>query len=130
MGSTTLSMVSVVLTAARESVELEATGSTPAGHPQCKLGGGDDDPERAGAPHAGPEPELATGPRHDRGPVRALVMLWNKTAKAIPMSHNAPASAQVGAIFRGVLLGEQRASKTRGQGSNPCAPAIADVAER
>ena len=32
--------------------------------------------------------------------------------------------------FRGVLLGEQRASKTRGQGSNPCAPAPADVAER
>src|SRR5208283_2114601 len=67
VGSTTLSMVSVVLTAARESVELEATGSTPAGHPQCKLGGGDDDPERAGSPHAGPEPELATGERHDRG---------------------------------------------------------------
>src|SRR5271157_4208198 len=35
-----------------------------------------------------------------------------------------------GAIYRGVLLGEQRASKTRGQGSNPCAPAFADVAER
>src|SRR5215831_16481671 len=32
-------------------------------------------------------------------------------------------------LFRGVLLGEQRASKTRGQGSNPCAPARADVAE-
>ncbi len=35
-----------------------------------------------------------------------------------------------GAIYRGVLLGEQRASKTCGQGSNPCAPAFADVAER
>ncbi len=31
------------VTAARESVELEATGSTPAGHPNCNLGGGDDD---------------------------------------------------------------------------------------
>src|SRR3954468_10606232 len=56
------------VTAAREPVELEATGSTPAGHPQRYPGdGGDDDPQRARAPHAGPEPELATGPRHDRG---------------------------------------------------------------
>ena len=56
------------VTAAREPVELEATGSTPAGHPHCDLGGGDDDPQRTGAPDAGPEPELAAGPRHDRGP--------------------------------------------------------------
>ena len=70
------------VTAARESVELEATGSTPAGHPHRNPGGGDDDTKRAGD------------------------------------------------TFRGVLLGEQRASKTRGQGSNPCAPAFADVAER
>jgi hypothetical protein len=63
------------VTAARESVELEATGSTPAGHPHRKPGGGDDDAKR------------------------------------------------VGDIFRGVLPGEQRASKTRGQGSTPCAPA-------
>ena len=45
------------------------------------------------------------------------------------MNNQAPASGQGGAIFRGVLLGEQRASKTRGQGSNPCAPASANVAE-
>src|SRR5208337_337463 len=41
-------------------------GSTPASPTETK-GGGDDDPERARAPYIGPEPELATGPRHDRG---------------------------------------------------------------
>src|SRR5947208_13648932 len=70
------------VTAAREPVELEATGSTPAGHPHRDSCAGDDDAKRTGD------------------------------------------------TFRGVLLGEQRASKTRGQGSNPCAPALADVAER
>src|SRR5262245_57956763 len=55
------------VTAAREPVELEATGSTPAGHPQPNLDGDDDDLGRARAPHASPEPELTTGPRHDRG---------------------------------------------------------------
>jgi hypothetical protein len=70
------------VTAAREHVELEATGSTPAGYPHRNPGGGDDDAKRAGD------------------------------------------------TFRGVLLGEQRASKIRGQGSTPCAPAFADVAER
>jgi hypothetical protein len=69
------------VTAAREPVELEATGSTPAGHPDRESRAGDDDARRAGD------------------------------------------------TFRGVLLGEQRASKTRGQGSNPCAPAPAGVAE-
>ena len=49
-------------------------------------------------------------------------------ATRTPFPSSAPALA--GAIDRGVLLGEQRASKTRGQGSNPCAPAPADVAER
>jgi hypothetical protein len=62
------------VTGAREPVELEATGSTPAGHPHHNPGG-DDDVKRAGD------------------------------------------------TFRGVLPGEQRASKTRGQGSTPCAPA-------
>ena len=69
------------VTGAREPVELEATGSTPAGHPHRNPGGDDDGVKR------------------------------------------------IGYTFRGVLLGEQRASKTRGQGSNPCAPAFADVAE-
>jgi hypothetical protein len=56
------------VTAAREPVELEATGSTPAGHPHYDLSdGGDDDSQRARAPHAGPEPELAPVLlRHDR----------------------------------------------------------------
>src|SRR5262245_35043503 len=63
------------VTGAREPVELEATGSTPAGHPDRASRAGADDARRAGS------------------------------------------------IFRGVLLGEQRASKTRGQGSTPCAPA-------
>src|SRR5262245_3852778 len=63
------------VTAAREPVELEATGSTPAGHPDRESRAGEGDARHAGS------------------------------------------------IFRGVLLGEQRASKTRGQGSNPCAPA-------
>ena len=61
------------VTAARESVELEATGSTPAGHPDRNPGGDDDGVKR------------------------------------------------IGYTFRGVLLEEQRASKTRGQGSIPCA---------
>src|SRR5947209_15439409 len=55
------------VTGAREPVELEATGSTPAGHPDRESRAGVDDTRRAGS------------------------------------------------IFRGVLLGEQRASKTRGQ---------------
>jgi hypothetical protein len=65
-------------------------------------------------------------PGRELGPVSA--------ARAGPsprlMNNKAPASRQAGAIYRGVLLGEQRASKTRGQGSNPCTPAFADVAER
>ncbi len=65
-------------------------------------------------------------PGRELGPVPA--------ARAGPaprlMNNQAPPSGQGGAIFRGVLLGEQRASKPRGQGSNPCAPAPADVAER
>src|SRR5690349_4462058 len=36
------------VTAAREPVELEATGSIPAGHPHRNPGGGDDDAKRAG----------------------------------------------------------------------------------
>ena len=63
------------VTGAREPVELEATGSTPAGHPHRNPRGDDDGVKR------------------------------------------------IGDTFRGVLLGEQRASKTRGQSSNPCAPA-------
>src|SRR3954454_19543112 len=63
------------VTAAREPVELEATGSTPAGHPDCDPRGGECNAKRA----------------ED--------------------------------TFRVVLLGEQRASKTRGLGSTPCAPA-------
>src|SRR3954454_13270543 len=69
------------VTAAREPVELEATGSTPAGHPQRYPGGGDDDPRRARAPHAGPEPERQ--PVHVTTVVRALVMIWNETGKAV-----------------------------------------------
>src|SRR5215831_19122956 len=50
------------VTAAREPVELEATGSTPAGYPQKNPGPGGDDPEPARVAHAGLERELATGP--------------------------------------------------------------------
>ena len=88
------------VTAAREPVELEATGSTPAGHPQC-----------------------------DRGDGGEMTRNVRELASDEPRRPGI-STAQVGAIFRGVLLGEQRASKTRGQGSNPCAPAPADVAER
>src|SRR3954452_11667274 len=93
-------------------------------------------------------------PVHVTTVVRALVMLWNETAKAVEpdefrlydwaecarttgqargpgagpgpaaragaahgvINDNAPASGQAGALFRGVLLGEQRASRTRAQG--------------
>src|SRR5436305_14919460 len=57
------------VTAAREPVELEATGSTPAGHPPDSV------VEEVVDGHRGlttgdacPESELAADPRHDRGP--------------------------------------------------------------
>ena len=59
-----------------------------------------------------------------------IVFTLTATLAEAMMTRNAPASGQAGVIFRGVLLGEQRASKPFGQGSNPCAPAPADVAER
>jgi hypothetical protein len=45
-------------------------------------------------------------------------------AGSIPVRHISEAEHGKANHDRGVLLGEQRASKTRAQGSNPCAPAV------
>ena len=80
----------------------------------------------AGPPRVEAAVRGAGRPGRELGPVPA--------ARAGPaprlIDNQRPGIGQAGALYRGVLLGEQRASKTRGQGSNPCAPAPADVAER
>ena len=69
------------VTAAREPVELEATGSTPAGHPPATLA------EAMMTRNVLELPTLVLNrnwqPIHVTTVVRALVMLWNETAKVV-----------------------------------------------
>ena len=69
------------VTAAREPVELEATGSTPAGHPHRNLA------EATMTRNVLELPTLVLNrnwqPIHVTTVVRALVMLWNETAKVV-----------------------------------------------
>jgi len=109
------------VTAARELVDLVAQGSTPAGHPLSHDPPGGFDCTTASV-LPGPTGGPATPPPVSGSGSRAVPLPGRRAGTGrglIP----APRPTAAGARHRGVLLGEQRASKTRGPGSNPGAPA-------